>query len=160
VTIVCFPAGQLLRPFVLGCSIQSPNHLAGTVTSAGNRPSYLDLAQPPGADSFLTPPLEQAHLPRGAGESPIAHAESGSSELCDGDPCCVFERARLQPRYGRRIDEHLTGQGIIPRLVLDNSYLYSVVVFPRLLRIIGARLSAIEPLSQSDRANFNFCFPD
>jgi hypothetical protein len=28
-----------------------------------------------------------------------------------------------------------------------------VIVFPRLLRIIGARLSAIEPLSQSDRAN-------
>ena len=28
------------------------------------------------------------------------------------------------------------------------------LVFPRLLRIIGARLSAIEPLSQSDRANF------
>jgi hypothetical protein len=28
-----------------------------------------------------------------------------------------------------------------------------VIVFPRLLRIIGACLSAIEPLSQSDRAN-------
>jgi hypothetical protein len=32
--------------------------------------------------------------------APIAHAESGPSEPCDGDAsCCVFERARLQPRY-------------------------------------------------------------
>jgi hypothetical protein len=43
--------------------------------------------------------LERAHLPCGAGESLIAHTKSRSSELCDGDASCVFERARLQPGY-------------------------------------------------------------
>src|SRR5208337_4401079 len=43
--------------------------------------------------------LERTHPPRGAGESLIAHAKSGPSELCDGDASCLPERARLQPRY-------------------------------------------------------------
>ena len=53
----------------------------------------------PGADPVPETTLEQAHLPPGAGESPIAPCKSGTSELYDGNSSCVFERARLQPGY-------------------------------------------------------------
>ena len=58
---------------------------------------FLAGTRQPGVDSFLSCPRTSCRPERA--KARLRMQNPGSSELCDGDSSCVFERAWLQPRY-------------------------------------------------------------